>query len=177
MTTGHVFIATSLDGFVARQDHGIDWLIKQNTEGEDHGYDDFIAGVDGLIMGRGSFQTALAFDKWPYHKPVIVMSKSLAEDDVPDELKDKVRLTRREPKDLMASLAAEGWVRAYVDGGLVVQSFVRAGLVSDMTVTLIPILIGGGRRLFGELDGDVDLELLSAKSFPSGLVQTSYRIL
>lgn len=177
MTTGHVFIATSLDGFVARDDHGLDWLMKQNTADEDHGYDAFMASVDGLIMGRGSFQTALSFDTWPYQKPVFVMSKSLTEDAVPAALRDQVSLTRLEPGDLMASLDAQGWKRAYVDGGLVVQSFIRAGLVSDMSVTLIPILIGGGRRLFGELDGDIDLQLLASKAFPSGLLQTRYRLL
>lgn len=177
MTTGHVFIATSLDGFVARDDHGLDWLMKQNTADEDHGYDAFMASVDGLIMGRGSFQAALSFDTWPYQKPVIVMSKSLTEDTVPVGLRDQVSLTRLEPGELMASLDARGWKRAYVDGGLVVQSFIRAGLVSDMSVTLIPILIGGGRRLFGELDGDIDLELLASKAYPSGLLQTRYRLL
>ncbi len=177
MTTGHVFIAMSLDGFIARRNHGLDWLMKQKTEGEDHGYDEFMAGVDGLIMGSGSFRNALTFDEWPYRKPVVVMSESLSETDIPAHLRNTVSLTRRGPQDLMASLENQGWARAYVDGGQVVQSFIRAGLVDDMTITLIPILIGTGRRLFGELDTDIDLELLASRSFPSGLVQTRYRIL
>lgn len=177
MTTGHVFMAMSLDGFVAREDHRLDWLMKQKTEGEDHGYDAFMAGVDGLIMGRGSFRNALAFDEWPYHKPVIVMSRSLTENDIPVEMREKVSLTRLNPHGILTSLAERGWARAYVDGGLIVQSFIRAGLIDDMTITLIPILIGKGRRLFGELDSDIDLDLLSSNSFPSGLVQTRYRIL
>lgn len=176
MTTGHVFMAMSIDGFVAREDHRLDWLMKQKTEGEDHGYDEFMASVDGLIMGRGSFRNALTFGDWPYQKPVIVMSRSLTKNDIPMDVRDKISITRQDPDGVMASLAEKGWTRAYVDGGLVVQSFLRAGLVEDMTITLIPILIGNGRRLFGQLDRDIDLELLASKSFPSGLVQTRYRI-
>ncbi|WP_119168984.1 dihydrofolate reductase family protein [Algihabitans albus] len=176
MTTGHVFIATSLDGFVARRDHRLDWLMKQNTEGEDHGYEAFLAGVDGLVMGSGSYKTVLGFGDWPYAKPVIVMSTSLSRADVPAELADRVRVTDLGPRDLMRELQAEGWSRAYIDGGQVVQSFLRANLIRDLVVTLVPILIGEGRRLFGEIAEDIDLDLLGVTSFPSGLVQTRYKI-
>ncbi len=144
MVTGHVFIATSLDGFVARMDHSIDWLVKQKTEGQDLGYEDFIASVDGLIMGRGSFKNILTFGDWPYQKPVFVMSKSLTQNDVPQALTESVRVTQLDPQELMESLTKDGWTRVYVDGGQVVQSFIRAGLIEDMTITLIPILIGKG---------------------------------
>jgi dihydrofolate reductase len=87
MTTGHVFMAVSLDGFIACSDGDIDWLMKQKTDGEDHGYDEFIASVDGLVMGRGSYQKILTFAEWPYKKTVIVMSRSLTNEDIPDELK------------------------------------------------------------------------------------------
>lgn len=177
MTTGHVFMAMSLDGFVARADHSLDWLMKQDTTGEDLGFERFNESIDGLVMGSGSFRTVLSFDEWPYDKPVVVMSKSLGQDAIPDALRDKVRLTRLEPAELMASLSDEGWNRAYVDGGKVVQSFIRAGLVDDMVVTIIPILLGDGVRLFGEIDSDIDLELVSSASFPSGLVQSHYRLL
>ena len=170
-------MATSLDGFVARNDHSLDWLMKQKTEGEDLGFDDFMASVDGLIMGSGSFKTVLAFESWPYQKPVIVMSHSLVEEDIPVELKDKVRLTQLSPQELMLSLEKEGWRRAYVDGGKLVQSFIRSGLIQDMTITFIPILIGEGVRLFGPVDNDIDLELIKSESFGSGLVQNYYKIL
>ena len=177
MLTGHIYMATSLDGFVARNDHSLDWLMKQKTEGEDLGFDDFMASVDGLIMGSGSFKTVLAFESWPYQKPVIVMSHSLVEEDIPVELKDKVRLTQLSPQELMLSLEKEGWRRAYVDGGKLVQSFIRSGLIQDMTITFIPILIGEGVRLFGPVDNDIDLELIKSESFGSGLVQNYYKIL
>ena len=176
MTTGHVFIAMSLDGFVARADHQLDWLMKQKTDGEDHGYEAFMASVDGLVMGRGTYETVLTLGDWPYAKPVIVMSRTLSQDDVPSALAESVEISGLNPPDLMSSLHERGWSRAYVDGGLLVQSFIRCGLVADLVVTIIPILIGDGRRLFGTIDGDIDLELLSVKSFDSGLLQTRYQI-
>lgn len=177
MTTGHVFIAASLDGFVAREDHGLDWLNKQNTADEDHGYDDFVSGIDGLIMGSGSFKNTLNFGDWPYQKPVIVMSTSLTESNIPTNLNDKVRLTRLAPKELMAWLKEEGWTCAYVDGGQIVQSFIRARLIKDVTITIVPILIGEGRRLFGEIDGDIDFQLIGSEAFNSGLVQIRYEVI
>lgn len=176
MTTGHVFIATSLDGFVARADHRLDWLMKQKTDGEDHGYDAFIRGVEGLVMGRGTFETVKGFETWPYTVPVIVMSQTLDAGDIPDALTGKVRLSRETPAALMQALHTEGWARAYIDGGLVVQSFLREGLIAEMIITLIPILIGEGRRLFGAIPEDIDLDLLDTERFDSGLVQLRYRV-
>ncbi len=176
MTSGHVFIAISLDGFIARQDGNIDWLTKQQTSGEDHGYDAFMASVDGLIMGRGTFEKVLTFGDWPYPKPVVVMSRTMSDANVPDELRDKVRVSALGPADIMQELTDKGWARAYVDGGKVIQSFIRAGLISDITLTHIPVLIGEGLPLFGKLNGDVDLEHLETRSFPSGLVSSKYRI-
>lgn len=176
MASGHVYIATSLDGFVARADHTLDWLMKQPTAGEEHGYDAFMASVDGLVMGRGSYQTVLGFDAWPYSKPVVVMSRTLDQSRVPDELQNKVRITDLKPVEVMKDLSSRGWARAYVDGGRVVQSFLREGLIEDLVITTVPILLGEGVRLFGPLDGDVDLELLGSKAFPSGLVQNHYRV-
>lgn len=173
--SGHVFIATSLDGFVAREDHALDWLMKQETAGEDHGYDAFMADIDGLVMGSGSFRTVLGFEDWPYAKPVVVMSGSLREGDIPDRLRERVRLSTDGPVETFRSLAAQGWRRAYVDGGRLVQSFLRDGLIADMVVTVVPILLGRGIRLFGPLERDIDLELLESRSFPSGLVRLRYR--
>lgn len=175
MTTGHVFMATSLDGFVARKNHSLGWLNRVDTGDDDLGYEGFIAKMDGLIMGSGSFRTALSFEAWPYSIPVVVMSHSLTESDIPESLKGKVTMTRKPPKALMESLHQDGWKRAYVDGGKIVQSFVRDGLVSDMVVTLIPILIGEGLALFGAVKSDIQLTLLSSQSFDCGLVQNKYR--
>lgn len=169
-------MAMSLDGFVARSDGGLDWLMKQNTDGEDHGFDLFMASVDGLVMGRGSYQNVLTLGDWPYRKPVIVMSRSLTNADIPDALKDKVRLSDQAPRELMAQLDREGWRRAYVDGGKIVQSFLSEGLIEDMVLTHVPILIGDGLPLFGRLTEDIDLAHLETRSFPSGLVSSKYKI-
>jgi dihydrofolate reductase len=177
MITGHIFIATSLDGYVARRDGQLDWLMKQKTEGEDHGFETFMASVDGLIIGRGSFETVLAFPEWPYQKPVVVMSQTLTQDHIPENLRQQVRLSRLSPEALMRDLAQSGWKRAYVDGGKIVQSFLSAGLISDILLTRVPILIGDGLPLFGVLDGDIDLQHVATKSFPSGLVSSEYKVL
>lgn len=178
MTTGHVFIATSLDGFVAREDHTIDWLTRQPVaEGEDGGFAAFMDSVDGLIMGTGSFRTLLGFDQWIYTKPVIVLTSSLTDADIPAHLSGKVRLSRATPKDLMQELDREGWKRAYVDGGRMVQSFIREGLIADLTITSIPVLIGQGIPLFGALDRDVDLELVRSHTLANNVLQATYRVL
>lgn len=177
MTTGHVFIATSLDGFIARNDNRLDWLEKQGDQEEDHGWEEFMAGVDGLVMGRRTYETVLSFGQWPYSKPVMLMSKTLDQDDVPRDLAEKVQITALDPPELMHQLGNEGWSRAYVDGGRVIQSFLRHGLISELVVTSVPVLIGEGIRLFGDLDRDVDLELLGSTPFESGLVQTRYRVI
>jgi len=177
MTTGHVFIATSLDGFVARTDHTMDWLNRQIIEGEDHGFEKFMGSVDGLVMGSGSFKNVLTFGDWPYQKHVKVMSQSLNESDIPADLNGKVSLTRLSPKELMSALNKEGWKRAYVDGGQLVQSFIREGLIEDVTLTLVPILIGSGLRLFGEVDRDIDLQLRHSLAFGSGMVQNHYKLI
>lgn len=176
MTKGVVFIATSLDGFIARENGDIDWLTKQNTDGEDHGYNALMASVGGLVMGRGSYETLAGFDTWPYQKPVIVLSKTLNERDLPDRLRGKVSFSRESPAVLMKRLNTEGWKAAYIDGGLIVQSFLRDGLIDEIILTRIPILLGAGKPLFGSMAADVDLVHISTKSFPSGLVQSTYHI-
>lgn len=177
MVTGHVFMAMSLDGFVAREDCSLDWLMKQKTDGDGDAYENFVASIDGLVMGSGSFRTVLGFGTWPYEKPVIVMSQSLAQDDIPVKLRNKVRLSRLEPKELLDSLAIEGWKRAYIDGGKIVQSFIKEALIDDMTVTIVPILIGTGRKLFGDSGRDIDLKLIDVKPLKSGLVSMHYKVL
>lgn len=176
MTTGHIFIATSLDGYIARRDGDIGWLLQRDDPAEDHGYNDFIADIDMIVMGRGSYEKVLSFGPWPYNRPVLVLSKQLAGTPVPQTLIGKVRFSDLAPEEVMQELAGQHVRRVYVDGGQVAQSFLRAGLISDMVITTAPVLIGSGRPLFGELPHDINLELVSSRSFPSGLVQSTYRI-
>lgn len=176
MTTAHVFIATSLDGFIARQDGDIGWLLQRDDPAEDHGYLAFIADKDMIVMGRGSYETVLAFDTWPYDLPVLVLSEQLRDAPVPEALQGKVRFSSQAPSEVMAELALQGVRRVYLDGGKLVQSFLRDGLIADMVITTVPVLIGAGRPLFGTLSQDIDLTLVSSRSFPSGLVQSTYRL-
>lgn len=176
MPTGHIMMAMSLDGFVARSDHTLDWLEKQATEGEDHGFEAFQESVDVIVMGSGSFRTVLGFGEWPYVKPVVVLSRSLASEDVPENLRDKVEITTLKPEALMKAFAERGFQRVYIDGGAVIRSFMKATLIADMKISIVPILIGEGIRIFDDSRGDTDLELVSIEKFPSGLVDLVYKV-
>ncbi|MBP1129291.1 dihydrofolate reductase [Serratia sp. PL17] len=177
MVTAHVFIACSLDGFIARQNGDIDWLLQRDTSAEDHGFDDFIADKEMILMGRGTYEKVLTFDSWPYNLPVLVLSEQLAKEPVPLALESKVRFSTLTPKHALESLAEQGVHRVYVDGGQLIQSFLREGLIADMVITTVPVLLGSGRPLFGDMAQDIGLALVSSRSFPSGLVQSHYRVL
>ncbi len=174
-----VFIATSLDGFIARSDGRIDWLEEANqrvTPGEDCGYGQFMADVDALVMGRNTFEQVLSFDAWPYGStPVIVMShRAIA---VPPILPPVVSASTETPAALVARLSAQGVRKIYVDGGQTIQSFLAAGLIDDITITVIPVLLGSGKRLFGPLAGDVQLAHEATMAFEFGFVQSRYRVI
>ncbi|MBJ3784808.1 dihydrofolate reductase family protein [Devosia sediminis] len=176
MTTGHVFIGTSLDGFIARKNDDIAWLADYPTLGEDHGFNAHMARVDGVVMGRGTYEVIKHMRPWYYSKPVVVLSTSLTQADIPEEIADKVEVMKATPEEAMRTLGERGWKAAYVDGGSVIQSFLRAGLIEDLVISRIPVLIGEGISLFGPLDADLMLEHVDTKAFPSGLVQSLYRV-
>ena len=176
MPSAHVFIATSLDGYIARRNDDIDWLTSFSALGEDHGYNAHIAKMDGIIMGRGTYEKVLTFDQWYYEKPVLVLSSSLDPASVPERLHGKVEIVHATPEAAMDLATARGWNRIYADGGKLIQSFLRAGFVEDMIISRIPILLGDGIPLFGPLEQDIALEHVETKSFPSGLVQSHYRV-
>ena len=177
MVTTHVFIAASLDGYIARKDGDINWLLQRDDPTEDHGYTAFIADKDWIVMGRGSYEKVLTFDEWPYDRPVLVLSRQLTDTPVPEALKGKVQFSHRTPREVIDDLAAQNVHRVYIDGGQVIQSFLREGLVADIVITTVPVLLGSGIPLFGSLPHDIDLTLLSSRSSPSGLVQSHYRLM
>lgn len=177
MVTGHVFIATSLDGFIARENGGIGWLLERDQVGEDHGYNDFISSIDAIVMGRGTYQSVRGMGDWIYSRPVLVLSAQLAQQPVPSELTGRVRFSNQTPDEAMAMLQSEGARRVYVDGGRVIQSFLALDMISDMVITTVPILLGAGRSLFGGGQRDVMLTHKGTTSFPSGLVQSRYEVL
>jgi dihydrofolate reductase len=178
MTTGHVFIAVSLDGNIARSDGAIDWLVEGWPDvGHDYGYADFMASVDGLVMGRGTFEKVLTFPKWSYDKPVVVLSKTLRSSDVPSALEGRVRISNAQPSDLMHELDRAGWKRAYVDGGKLIQSFLAQRLIEDLVITRLPVLIGAGLPLFKTtLAADMRLSHVETTTHASGFVQSRYTV-
>lgn len=172
-----VFIAASLDGFIARPDGDVSWLEEYQTlgEGDDAGYSALFNKVDALVLGRRTFEKVLEFD-WPYGtKPITVLSSSLSK--VPDELKTSVRIDNSAPLKLLEKLEAEGCQHIYLDGGRVIQSFLQEGLVNEITLTTIPVLLGQGIRLFGHLENDIQLELLEISSWENGFTQSKYTVI
>lgn len=167
-----VFCATSLDGFIARADGGIDWL--PSTSGvEPHGFTEFFASVDAVVIGRGTFETVLGFGGWAYgKKPVVVLSRSLATLNVPKQA--VCELMAGDPRDIVARLEEHGYRHVYVDGGITIQRFLEADLIDRMTITRVPILIGKGIPLFGALSHDARWQHVRTTSYGTGLVQSEY---
>jgi len=163
-----VFIAVSLDGFIARADGALDWLDP--FHGEDHGYGAFFAGVDALVIGRGTYDTVVGFPEWPYgEKRVIVCTSRAAEPRHGEEL------WSGPPRALAERLEREGVRRVYLDGGALIRSFLREGLVDELTIDVVPIILGSGRPLFASVLPEMPLRLVETKSYPSGLVQIRYQ--
>lgn len=170
-----VFMALSLDGFIARPDDGLDWL-PQPESGEDYGYTRFIETVDTVLMGRNTFEQVLTFPEYPYadRHVVVLTTRPLA---LPAHLAGKVQWMQGEPAQILARLAEQGARHVYVDGGETVRRFLRAGLIQEMILTRVPVLLGRGIPLFGDLDGEIPLEHVETVVYPHGLVQSRYRVL
>ncbi|MCC7417695.1 MAG: dihydrofolate reductase family protein [Acidobacteria bacterium] len=165
-----VFIGTSLDGFIARPDGTFDFLPDSP---EPHGYEELIASVDAVVMGRHTYETALSFGAWPCDKPVFVLStRPIA----PPPSGAVVERLNGAPEAIVAQLSARGIGHVYVDGGNTIQRFLRAGLIRRMIITRVPVLIGQGISLFGAVDKDIRLRHVATRSYPSGLVQSEYVI-
>lgn len=173
-----VYIAVSVDGYIARADGDVSWLHNPAYEsgpGEDLGYDSFIESVDFLVMGRLSFEKVLTFGDWPYDgQQVVVLSSRDIE--LTPTLKDKVRVSNGSPEAVVAELAAAGGRHLYIDGGITIQRFLRANLIREITLTIIPIILGQGIPLFGNLENDRPLILQRSQSFSNGMVQNFYRV-
>lgn len=165
-----VFVGTSLDGFLARTNGSFDFLPPGG--GEPHGYDAFMATVDALVMGRNTFDTVLALDPWPYgKKPVFVLSTRALPPAPPGAV---VEHLSGAPAEIVSLLATRGMRHIYVDGGITIQRFLRAGLIQRLIVTRVPVLIGAGIPLFGPLQHDVMLRHVATRQYASGLVQSEY---
>jgi dihydrofolate reductase len=174
-----VFIATSLDGYIATKDNDLSWLDEQNKKvppGEDCGYGQFMASVDCLVMGRNTFEKVLSFGgDWPYGalKIVVLSRKGVV---IPEALQNSVSQSNEDPTVLYGQLKQKGYQHLYIDGGQVIRSFLRAGLIDDITLTLIPVLLGEGISLWENAPVDYQFELQSHHFYEFGFMQYHYQI-
>jgi dihydrofolate reductase len=168
-----VFIGASLDGFIARTNGDLDWLPIDG--GEPHGYNELIASIDAIVIGRKTFEKVLTFEAWPYgDKRVVVLSNRPV--DMSAVAGGVVEQMAGSPAEIVAQLAATGANHLYVDGGITIQKFLRAGLVQRLTITRVPVLIGDGIPLFGSLPHDIRLRHIATRHYPSGLVCSEYQV-
>jgi dihydrofolate reductase len=168
-----VFIGTSLDGFIARLNGSFDFLPEGG--GEPHGYNEFMASVDTIVIGRKTSETVLPMKPWPYGKKrvVVLSSKPLEFSGI---VGANVEQMSGPPAEIVSKLAASGAKHLYVDGGITIQRFLGAGLIQRLIITRVPVLIGAGIPLFGSLEKDIRLRHISTKQYPSGLVSSEYEV-
>ena len=178
-----MFIAVSLDGFIAREDGSLDWLEGAEPDtsgtakpsGEDYGYQAFMGSVDVLVMGRHTYEKVCSFGEWPYEDmQVVVLSSRPVE--IPDGL-GKVAWSNSPPSALVQELATKGAKHLYVDGGNTIQRFLAEGLIQQLVITRVPVLLGSGIALFGSIiQNDIHLVHATTQVFKNGFVQSTYLV-
>jgi dihydrofolate reductase len=170
-----VFCGMSVDGFIARPNDALDFLDAGGSE--PHGYEEFIATVDTLVVGRKTFEVVMGFDTWPYgERRVVVLSHQPIDLATAAARGGRVEWMNGTPAEIVAKLSAEGAQHVYVDGGVTIQGFLRAGLIQRLVISRVPVLIGSGIPLFGALPKDVPLRHVATRTFSGGLVQTEYEV-
>jgi len=180
-----VYIATSLDGFIARENGDLDWLSGGDSNGtgedynagagEDYGFHEFLDSIDTLVMGRKTFEVVVASGQWPYrNKPVVVLSSGPVQ--IPSRLVETVESQSSSPTELIKQLSERGAKHLYIDGGKTIQGFLNADLIQQIIITRIPILIGKGIPLFGPVINDIKLQHIETSSFANGIVQSRYEV-
>ena len=168
-----VFCGVSVDGFLARPNHALDFLDAGGNE--PHGYEEFFGSVDVLVIGRKTFEVVLTFGKWPYgKKPVVVLSKRPL--DFSGIKNGVVEQMTGEPAEIATQLNARGFKHAYIDGGITIQRFLSAGIIDRLVVTRVPVLIGEGIPLFGPVPRDIPLNHVTTRTYRGGLVQSEYQL-
>jgi dihydrofolate reductase len=169
-----VYIATSLDGYIADKDNGIDWLHSiPNPENSDFGFHEHMNNVDALVMGRNTLDLVLSFEgEWPYNKPVFVLSHSMTA--VPHGYESKIFLIKGELKAIVEDLNGKGFNNLYIDGGITIQHFLKEDLIDEMIITTIPILLGGGISLFGQLDTPINFRCTKTERLINALCKSHF---
>lgn len=169
-----VFIAKSLDGFIAGKNGELDWLYSiPNPENDTLGYDTLMEDIDAIVMGRTTFEVVCSFEgDWPYSKPVFVLSRTI--ETVPEHLVDQVEILKGSPVEILTEINNKGHYSLYIDGGRTIQDFLRHDLIDELRITTIPILLGGGFPLFGDLDEPMKFKHCKSEVFLGELVQDHY---
>lgn len=167
-----VFIGTSLDGFIARNNGAIDWLVTFASPEVNAGYEEFIKDIDAVVIGRGTFDTVLGFPSWPYEGKVFVLSTTMKQ--LPEKVKGKATLVSMKPRELLAYLSREGFSNVYVDGGKVIQNFLHEDCIDELTISRVPVLLGSGIPLFGYLEDDLKFVHVDTRVYSNGLVRSRY---
>ena len=168
-----VYIATSLDGYIADRDGGLDWLTSvSDPEGGGFGFAEFLGRIDAIVMGRATFETVLGFEVWPYDKPVFVLSATL--DEVPVVLSGRAELVRGDPRSIVAALRERGFENLYVDGGRTIQRFLEEDLIDELIIATVPILLGDGVPLFGTIARSLAFKRVSTETLTPQLTRNHY---
>lgn len=168
-----VYIACSLDGYIARKDGNIDWLMDYpNPENSDFGFSAFMERIDGILMGRQTFETVLSFGQWPYTKPVYILSNTLKE--LPPEISNKAEIVQGKLSSILDVLNSRGIVNLYIDGGKTIQSFLELDLIDELIITRMPIILGSGIPLFTSMEREISFELASTEALTKDLVKSTY---
>ena len=167
-----VYIGTSLDGFIARKDGEIDWLVPFANEEAIRAYEELTDRIDAIVIGRGTFEKVLTFPVWPYDKAVFVLSNSIKT--VPDTPGQKVTVLSKTPRELLSHLSGKGYSALYIDGGRVIQDFLKEDLIDELIIAKVPVLIGSGIPLFGHLDADLSFKHTRTAIGSNGLVRSYY---
>lgn len=168
-----VYIAASIDGFIAREDGNIDWLIEiPNPDETDYGFSEFIENIDGIVMGRKTFDVVCTFSEWPYTKPVFVLSNTLTE--LPSGMKDKAEIMKGDLKKILSDLTDKGIRNIYVDGGITIQNFLKEDLIDEITITRIPVLLGSGIPLFTAMNLELKFDHAETVVYNNMLVKSRY---
>jgi dihydrofolate reductase len=171
--TNSVYVATSLDNYITSRGGGLEWLTEIPNPGQsDYGFAEFMSSIDAVVMGRNTFETVISFDSWPYPVPVFVLSASLKT--LPGKVAGKVEIIHGEPRALVKRLNQRGYRNLYIDGGRTIQCFLQEDLIDEMIITRVPVLLGEGIPLFGNLENSLNFHLEKTEQLNDALVKSSY---
>lgn len=169
----YVFVAQSLDGFIASKDGSTRWLNIPNPTKTDYGYKQFLSKIDAFVIGRFTFEKALKYKPYPYNKQVFVLSTTLK--NIPINLQDSVEIVNGNLKTIVQNINSKGYHKLYIDGAKTIQSFLNENLIDEITINTLPIILGEGIKLFENINKTIPLELKYQERYENGIITTTYK--